>query len=140
MSVYGSNEANGHEITRVSGNNAFNYGDVSIEYQDRAFRVANKINELENSMTPQNVIDENVGYINGDWIIIKIKGVSIESANTKWLRGGYEVVTPSVTLVTLGAEMHNAVQLQTNCWNYTVESRAAFFRRTRCKARRLIRT
>ena len=55
-------------------------------------------------------------------------------------RGGYEVITPSVTPVTLGTGMYNAVHLQTNCWNHTVESRAAFFRRTRCKARRLIRT
>ena len=52
-------------------------------------------------------------------------------------QGGYEVVTPSVTAVTLGVEMHNAVLLQSN---YAEESRSAFFRRTRCKARRLIST
>ena len=54
--------------------------------------------------------------------------------------GGYEVVTPNVTGVTLGAEMHNAEPLQTDYSDYPVKSRVAFFRRTRCKARRLIRT
>jgi len=50
------------------------------------------------------------------------------------------VVTPSVTAVTLGAEMHNAGLLQTDYSDYPVKPRAAFFSRTRCKARRLIRT
>ena len=55
-------------------------------------------------------------------------------------RGGYEVVTPSVTAVTLGVEIHNAGLLQTNYSDSPVRSRAAFFSRTRCKARRLIKT
>ena len=55
-------------------------------------------------------------------------------------RGGYEVVTPSVTAVTLGVEMHNAELLQTDYSDDPVKSRAAFFSRTRCKARKLIRT
>ena len=37
------------------------------------------------------------------------------------------MVTPSVTAVTLGAEMHNAGLLQTDYSDYPVKSRAAFF-------------
>jgi hypothetical protein len=76
-----------------------------------------------------------------DLVTKKRNQVMIEQYRPEIARGGgYEVVTPSVTAITLGAEMHNAVLLQMDCADYAVESRAAFFRRTRCRARRLIRT
>jgi hypothetical protein len=52
--------------------------------------------------------------------------------------GGYEVVTPSVTGVTLGVGMHNATL--TTEYQVQLPECCAFFFRTRCKARRLIKT